>query len=123
MVLLRVHLVDTWAEVRGVATECDVHHLEEAIHAANEALRGGAPSVLCRLAVKHNDLISHVSRHNEIVFDYKCCSLGAHNPSLHDFGGNHTLLGVEVGRRFIDQEQIARLRKRQHNSHALELSS
>jgi len=79
--------------------------------------------VLSRLTIKHNDLVSQVCSHDEIVLHDECSSLGLHDPTLHDLSGNDTLLGVQVRGWLIDKVDIARLSEGKYNSNALQFTT
>jgi len=109
LVLARVLLVDTGTEVDGITSEGDVHKLQEFIHSGDHTLGSSTESVLGWDSIEQDDLVSHVGGHDEIVLNNEGSTLGRHNPSLHDLGGNDTLFGVEIGTWLINEINIAAL--------------
>lgn len=59
-------------------------------------------SVNTGVALKHNNAIGKVGGHDEIVFNNKGCLFGMHDEAFDDLGTVETLLGVQVGRGFVD---------------------
>jgi len=123
LILARVHLVNTRAEINGVASKSDVHQLKELVHSRDHAFRGSAVGVFGWDTIEENDLVGHVGSHNEIVLNNEGSTLGRHNPTLHDLGGNDTLFGVEIGTGLINEINIAALSESEYNSHTLELTT
>lgn len=109
LILARVHLINTWAEINGVTSKSDVHQFKELVHSRDHAFRGSAVGVFGWNTIEENDLVGHVGSHNEIVLNNEGSTLGRHNPSLHDLGGNDTLFGVEIGTWLINEINIAAL--------------
>lgn len=123
LILLGFLLVDPGSVVSGIASKGDVHELEELVHAGDHRFGRRAPGILGRLAVKENDLVSQVSSHNEIVLDNESSAFSLHDPAFHNAGGDHSLLGVEVSGRLVDQIDITGLGKTEHDSDALKFTT
>lgn len=123
LILARVLLVNTRAEINWVTSESNVHQLKEFVHSRDHAFRGSARGFFGWDAIEQNDLVGHVGSHNEIVLNNEGSTLGRHNPSLHDLGGNDTLFGVEIGTGLINEINIAALSESEYNSHTLELTT
>lgn len=103
--------------------------------------------VFRRHSIKHDDAVSEVRRHDEIVLDDKCSFLRVQNiptrknnnvvvakkyfskytkpvcSPLDDFCRVQTLFGVQVGRRFVDEVHISRFAQAQRKSDSLQLAT
>ena len=123
LILLRAVLVDSWAEVVRVTSERDVHHLEELVHAGDHALGRGRERLLSWLTAEYDNLVSQVSRHDEIVLNDEGRSLCVHNPAFHNARRQNTLFGVEVRGRLIDEIEVARLRQCDDERNTLQLTT
>lgn len=109
LILLRLVLVDTRTEVVGVSSERDVHHLQESVHASDKAFRCRCISINSWGSTEHNDLVSKVSCHDEIVLNNKGCTLSTHDPAFQDASCENTLLRIQIRGRLIDKVQVTRL--------------
>ena len=83
-VLDTVSLVDARAEIGGIAAEGDLEARQELVHAREQALRRRRRRVDGGLALKHNDTVREVRRHDEIVLDDESGLLGVHDEALDD---------------------------------------
>jgi hypothetical protein len=57
------------------------------------------------------------------VFNNKSGAFLTHNPTFHDFSSQNTLLRIEIGRRLVDQVNVARLGETEHERNALQLTT
>ena len=122
-VLDRLVLVDPRAVVGRVTAEGDVELLEELVHPGEQRLRRVRGGRDRRQAVVDDDAVGEVGRHDEIVLDNERRLLGVQHEPLDHLGGDQTLLGVEVGRRLIDQVDVGRLAEAQADGGPLELTA
>ena len=123
LILLRLVLIDTRTEVVRVSPERDVQHLQEGVHTGDQALRLGAVGLDGGCSTEDDNLISQVGCHDEIVLNDEGCTLGIHDPALHDARGENTLFRVQVRGRLIDQVEIARLGQGDNDGDTLQLTS
>jgi len=79
--------------------------------------------VLGRLTVEHDDLVSQVGSHDEIVLHNERSSLRRHDPTLNDLSADDALFGVQVRRGLVDKVDITRLSQGEHNSNALQFTT
>jgi len=119
LVELRVGLVNARAEVGRVAAEGDVQILQELVAASEKRLGLVSMSVDTRLAIKDDNAIGEVRGHDKIVLDDESSLLGVHDESLDDATCNDTLLGVEIGRRLVNDVNIGRHTESQDNGNLL----
>lgn len=123
LVKLRALLVDTRAVVGRVTTECNIEVVQELVAASKEGLGCVGVSIDTRLSVKDNDTIGKIGGHDEIVLDNKGRLFGVHDESLDDSRGNDTLLGIEIGRRFINQVDIGGHTQGEDNGNTLQFTT
>ena len=116
-------LVDTGAVVGGITAESDVQVLEEAVATGEERFRLVGVGINTRLTVEDNDTVCKVGGHDEIVLDDESGLLGVHDEPLDDAGGNDTLLGVEVGRRLINEVNVSGHAECEHNGDSLKFTT
>jgi hypothetical protein len=118
-----VELVDTRAVSAGVAAEGDIKSLEELVAASEQRLGRLGARVNRGLTVEDDDAVGKVSGHDEIVLDDESGLLGVHDEALDDTRGDNTLLGVEVGRRLVDDVDVGGHSKGEHNGDTLQLTT
>ena len=123
LVELRSVLVDTRSVVGRITTEGDVEVLQEGVAAGEEGLGLVGMRVDTGLTVKDNDTVGEIGSHDEIVLDDEGRLLGVHDVSLDDSRGNDTLLGIEVGRRLVDQVDISGDTEGQDNGDTLQFTT
>lgn len=123
LIQLRIRLVDAGTEVGGVTAEGDIEVLEEGVAASEERLGLISVRVDTGLAVEDNDTVGQVSGHDEIVLDDKGSLLVVHDEALDDTRGNDTLLGVEVGRRLVNQVNVGRETESKDNGNTLQFTT
>lgn len=80
-------------------------------------------SVDTRLSVEDNDTVGQISGHDEIVLDDEGGLLGVHDESLDDTGSNDTLLGIQVGRRLVNEVDIGGHAQREDNGNTLQFTT
>lgn len=108
LIELRLVLVDTRAEVGGVATERDVEILQEGVAASEQGFGLVGVGANAGLAVEDNDTIGEVGGHDEVVLDDESSLLGVHDEALDDTAGDDTLLGIKVCRDVSNGKIITR---------------
>jgi hypothetical protein len=92
LIFLGGELVDAWTEVGRVATESDIHELEELVHTADKTLWGCAPGFLGGDTVEDDDLVGKIGSHDEIVLYNESTTLLVDDPTFHDLRGTDSLL-------------------------------
>jgi len=116
-VQLRVELVDAWAIVGRVAAEGDIEVLQELVAARKQALGLVRAGVDAGLAVEDDDAVGQVRCHDEVVLDDESRLLGVHDETFDDARRDDTLLGIKVGRRFVQDVNVSRQTQLQRVSH------
>lgn len=122
-ILHRVPLVDSGPEVVRVPSECDLQQFQEAVHSVQQGLRRVRGGIDGWLSLEHDHPIGQVGCHDEIVLHNEARLLGVKDVSLDHLGGDKTLLGVQIGRRFIHQIYVSRFTQAQNQSHTLQFTS
>lgn len=123
LVELGLVLVDTGTVVDGVATEGDVQVLQEGVATRQEGLWLVGVCVNTWLTVEDDDAVGEVGSHDEVVLDNERSLLGVHDEAFDDAGCDDTLLGVEVGRRLVDNVNVGRQTEGQNNGHSLQFTT
>ena len=89
-------LVDAWPVVCWVAPEGDVQVLQEQVHARQQTLRRARGRLFTGLALVHDDTVSQVGGHDEVVLHHEGRLLGVHDEALDHLGAGDALrLGLE----------------------------
>jgi len=118
-----VVFVNPWSEVVRVPSESDSKKFEESVHPVEQRLGTVGGGVHRGRAFEHDDPVSQVGRHDEVVLHDEARLLGVKNEALDDLGGDQTLLGIQVGGRLVHQVHVGGLAQAQRQSHSLQLSS
>ena len=115
--------MDYLPEVVGISPERDLQLRQKLVHSPEQRL-GRVGDCLDRgLALKDDDPVRQVRGHDEVVLHDETGFLGVEDESLDDLGGHQSLLGVQVGRRLVDQVDVGRLAQTQGQGDALELTT
>lgn len=123
LVELTLVLVDTWTVAVRVTTERDVQILKELVAASQERLGGVSTSIDGGLAIEHDDTVSKIGGHDEVVLDDEGSLLGVHNEALDDPSGDNTLLGIEISARFVDHVNVCGNTQSQDNGDTLQFTT
>merc|ERR1719310_987041 len=91
-------LVDAGSEVDGILAEGHIQILQEAVESLRQTRGGTGCGFDTRLSLVNNHPIGHGGCHDEIVLYQKDSSAQmVDDPSLHDLGGDDTLLTIQGG--------------------------
>lgn len=123
LILLGFKFVNSGSEVGGISSEGDTHEAQEFIHSADQVLRSVSNTISTGSTFINNNQIGKISGHDEIVFNDETSLLGVQDESLDNLGSNNSLFGIQISRRFINQINISRLTKSQHQSNSLKFTT
>ena len=96
LVKLTLVLVDTRSETVRITTERNVQVLQKSVAAGEKGFRLVGMSIDGRLAVEHNNTVSEISSHDEIVLDNESGLLRVHDETLDDSGSSDTLCNENI---------------------------
>lgn len=116
LIKLTVVLVDSRAKAVGISTECNVQVPQESVTTGEKRFRLICMGINRWLAIEHNDTVSEISSHDEIVLDNEGGLLRIHNESFNNSRSRNSLCKVFVSTYFVDE---SKKKKEGHNTHVL----